>query len=63
MARAKEENGTGHDEANAFPALACYTARSPLDWFADSGATQYMTYNKILLRTSQSSQVTGQSLV
>ena len=50
MARVKEENGTGHDEANAFPELACYTARSPLDWFADSGATQHMTYNKILLR-------------
>ena len=50
MGRAKEENGTDHDEDNAFPALAYFTARSPLDWFADSGATQHMTYNKLLLR-------------
>jgi hypothetical protein len=50
MGRAKEENGTDHDEDNSFPALAYYTARSPLDWFADSGATQYMTYIKLLSR-------------
>jgi hypothetical protein len=50
MARPKGENGTGHDEDSAFPALACYTAKSPLGWFSDSGVTLNMTNKKILLR-------------
>nr|CAH0098495.1 unnamed protein product [Daphnia galeata] len=35
---------------SAFPAAACYAARSILDWFADSGATQHMKNQKALLK-------------
>ncbi|XP_045023002.1 uncharacterized protein LOC123467651 [Daphnia magna] len=41
---------SSHNQDSAFPAAASFAARSILDWFADSGATQYMTYHKSLLK-------------
>ncbi|KAI9552532.1 hypothetical protein GHT06_020375 [Daphnia sinensis] len=41
---------SSHNQDSAFPAAAFFAARSILDWFADSGATQHMTYQKSLLK-------------
>jgi hypothetical protein len=41
---------TYHDSYSAYPAAIRYENRGPLDWFADSAATQHMTYHKDVLR-------------
>jgi hypothetical protein len=52
MKRTKE-CGNNHDADASYPASDNFQNRSPLDWFADSGASRHMTHNKALLRNFQ----------
>lgn len=52
MKRSKE-CGNNHDADASYPASDKFQNRSPLDWFADSGASRHMTHNKALPRNFQ----------
>lgn len=57
MKRAKTDEASeyrsNHDDDASYPAFENFQNRSPLDWFADSGASRHMTHNKALLRNFQ----------